>query len=56
MGALPDTYPGYQYVKFRKTARNSLKPGAESLPAHTGYRISELPHRGAWRSARVHHG
>lgn len=28
MGALPDTYPGYQYVKIRLTARNLPKPGA----------------------------
>ncbi|MBF6066764.1 molybdopterin-dependent oxidoreductase [Klebsiella pneumoniae] len=28
MGALPDTYPGYQYVKFPENRENSPKPGA----------------------------
>ncbi|QUI98924.1 hypothetical protein KCP74_03010 [Salmonella enterica subsp. enterica] len=37
-GRVPDTYPGYQYV-VPANARSSLKPGVESLPAHTGYRI-----------------
>ncbi len=59
MGALPDTYPGYQYVKDPANREKFAKAwGVESLPAHTGYRISELPHpRSAWRSAcRVHYG
>ena len=48
MGALPDTYPGYQYVKFPENREKFAKArGVESLPAHTGYRISELPHRAA---------
>jgi formate dehydrogenase alpha subunit len=46
MGALPDTYPGYQYVKNPEDRAKFAKAwGVESLPAHTGYRISELPHR-----------
>ena len=48
MGALPDTYPGYQYVKVAANREKFAKAwGVESLPAHTGYRISELPHRAA---------
>ncbi|VDZ74502.1 formate dehydrogenase-H subunit alpha [Atlantibacter hermannii] len=46
MGALPDTYPGYQYVKFPENREKFAKAwGVAELPAHTGYRISELPHR-----------
>ncbi len=46
MGALPDTYPGYQYVKDAVSREKFAKAwGVPSLPAHTGYRISELPHR-----------
>ncbi|KLE56565.1 formate dehydrogenase, partial [Klebsiella aerogenes] len=46
MGALPDTYPGYQYVKFPENREKFARAwGVDSLPEHTGYRISELPHR-----------
>lgn len=46
MGALPDTYPGYQYVKDEASREKFAKAwGVPSLPAHTGYRISEIPHR-----------
>ncbi len=48
MGALPDTYPGYQFVNVAENREKFAKAwGVESLPAHTGYRISELPHRAA---------
>ena len=53
MGALPDTYPDISTSNSRKTARNSRKPGVESLPEHTGYRISELPHRAAHGEVRA---
>ncbi len=54
MGALPDTYPGYQYVKFPENREKFAKAwGVESLPAHTGYRISELPHRAAHGEVRA---
>ncbi len=54
MGALPDTYPGYQYVKFPENREKFAKAwGVESLPAHTGYRISELPHRAAHKEVRA---
>ncbi|MGG8299050.1 molybdopterin-dependent oxidoreductase, partial [Klebsiella sp. 141251] len=44
--ALPDTYPGYQYVKFPENREKFARAwGVDSLPEHTGYRISELPHR-----------
>lgn len=49
MGALPDTYPGYQYVKIRLTARNLPKPGRRE-PA-SAYRLSyqrAAAPRGAW--------
>jgi len=46
MGALPDTYPGYQYVNNPAHREKFAKAwGVESLPEHSGYRISELPHR-----------
>ncbi len=36
MGALPDTYPGYQYVKDPANREKFAKAwGVESLPAHT---------------------
>lgn len=50
MGALPDTYPGYQYVKFRKTAKFATAWGQ---PAEPGYRIGELPHRAAHGEVRA---
>ena len=54
MGALPDTYPGYQYVKFPENREKFAKAwGVESLPEHTGYRISELPHRAAHGEVRA---
>lgn len=54
MGALPDTYPGYQYVKFPEHREKFAKAwGVASLPAHTGYRISELPHRAAHGEVRA---
>lgn len=46
MGALPDTYPGYQYINVAEHRKKFAEAwGVESLPAKTGYRISELPHR-----------
>lgn len=54
MGALPDTYPGYQYVKFAENREKFAKAwGVDSLPEHTGYRISELPHRVAQGEVRA---
>uniref|UniRef100_A0A182T0E5 Molybdopterin oxidoreductase domain-containing protein n=1 Tax=Anopheles maculatus TaxID=74869 RepID=A0A182T0E5_9DIPT len=54
MGALPDTYPGYQYVKFAENREKFAAAwGVDSLPAHTGYRISELPHRVAQGEIRA---
>lgn len=53
MGALPDTYPGYQYVKFPENREIRESTGVESLPEHTGYRISELPHRAAHGEVRA---
>ncbi|HKM97075.1 MAG TPA: molybdopterin-dependent oxidoreductase, partial [Buttiauxella sp.] len=54
MGALPDTYPGYQYVKDEKSREKFATAwGVPSLPAHTGYRISELPHRVAHGEVRA---
>lgn len=46
MGALPDMFPGNQYVRNPETrAKFADAWGVESLPEHMGYRISELPHR-----------
>ena len=57
MGALPDTYPGYQYVKDPANREKFAKAwGVESLPAHTGYRISELPHHVHVRLVRHERG
>ena len=54
MGALPDTFPGYQYVKFPENREKFAKAwGVESLPANPGYRISELPHRAAHGEVRA---
>ncbi len=54
MGALPDTYPGYQYVKEAANREKFARAwGVKSLPAHTGYRISELPHRAAAGEVRA---
>ncbi len=54
MGALPDTYPGYQYVKFAENREKFARAwGIDSLPEHVGYRISELPHRAAKGEVRA---
>jgi len=54
MGALPDTFPGYQFVKIPENREKFASAwGVESLPAHTGYRISELPHRAAHGEVRA---
>ena len=54
MGALPDTYPGYQYVKFPENREKFANAwGVESLPENPGYRISELPHRAAHGEVRA---
>jgi len=54
MGALPDTYPCYQFVKFPENREKFAKAwGVASLPAHPGYRISELPHRVAHGEVRA---
>ncbi len=54
MGALPDTYPGYHFVKFPENREKFAKAwGVASLPAHPGYRISELPHRVAHGEVRA---
>ena len=54
MGALPDTYPGYQYVKFPENREKFANAwGVESLPEKPGYRISELPHRVAHGEVRA---
>jgi formate dehydrogenase alpha subunit len=54
MGALPDTYPGYQYINDPANREKFASAwGVESLPAHTGYRISELPHRVAHGEVRA---
>ncbi|MGQ3904750.1 formate dehydrogenase subunit alpha [Mixta calida] len=46
MGALPDTYPGYQPVKDAAVREKFARAwGVATLPEHTGYRITELPHR-----------
>ncbi|SUH40362.1 formate dehydrogenase H [Salmonella enterica subsp. enterica] len=43
-----------QYVKFPENREKFAKAwGVESLPAHTGYRISELPHRAAHGEVRA---
>ncbi len=54
MGALPDTYPGYQFVKLPENREKFAKAwDVASLPAHPGYRISELPHRVAHGEVRA---
>ena len=54
MGALPDTYPGYQFVKLPENREKFARAwGVKSLPAHPGYRISELPHRVAHKEVRA---
>ena len=54
MGALPDTYPGYQFIKFPENREKFARAwGVKSLPAHPGYRISELPHRVAHKEVRA---
>lgn len=62
MGALPDTYPGYQYVKIRLTARNSPKPGAwkacllipviASASCRTAQRMAKCVPRTLWAKIR----
>ncbi|STW28902.1 formate dehydrogenase-H [Klebsiella michiganensis] len=59
MGALPDTYPGYQYVKFPENREKFANAwGVESLPENPGYRHQRAAApRGARRSAGgVYHG
>ena len=54
MGALPDTYPGYQYVNVPENREKFARAwGVESLPERPGYRISELPHRAARGDVRA---
>lgn len=54
MGALPDTYPGYQTVKNPAYREKFAKAwGVDTLPEHIGYRISELPHRAAHGEVRA---
>jgi formate dehydrogenase major subunit len=46
MGALPDMFPGNQYVRHPETRAKFAKAwGVDAIPEHMGYRISELPHR-----------
>ena len=62
MGALPDTYPGYQYVKFPENARNSPKPGAwkacrrtpaiVSASCRTARRTAKCARRISWVKTR----
>lgn len=45
MGALPNTYPGYQYVTDEAAREKFAKAwGVSSLPAHIGHALSEVPH------------
>ena len=54
MGALPDTFPGYQSVSVAENRDKFAKAwGVPSLPEKTGYRISELPHRVAHGEVRA---
>jgi len=54
MGVLPDTYPGYQYVKDAANREKFARAwGVESLPDKPGFRISELPHRVAHGEVRA---
>ncbi|MBW6090261.1 molybdopterin-dependent oxidoreductase [Escherichia coli] len=59
MGALPDTYPGYQYVKDPANREKFAKALGRGKPA-SAYRLSHqraTAPRSAWRSAcRVHYG
>lgn len=59
MGALPDTYPGYQYVKDPANREKFAKALGRGKPA-CSYRLSHqraAAPRSAWRSAcRVHYG
>jgi formate dehydrogenase major subunit len=46
MGALPDMFPGNQYVRDAETrSKFAAAWGVDALPEANGYRISELPHR-----------
>jgi formate dehydrogenase alpha subunit len=54
MGALPDTYPGYQSVTVAAHREKFAKAwGVAQLPEKPGYRISELPHRVAHGEVRA---
>lgn len=54
MGALPDTYPGYQSVNVPAHREKFARAwDVEELPAKPGYRISELPHRVAHGEVRA---
>ena len=54
MGALPDTFPGYQSVSIPAHREKFARAwGVESLPETPGYRISELPHRVAHGEVRA---
>lgn len=57
MGALPETFPGYQNVTVAENRAKFAKAwGVESLPDRPGYRISELPHhveKGEVRAAYI---
>ncbi|YCH31480.1 formate dehydrogenase subunit alpha [Erwinia sp. D4-22] len=54
MGVLPNTYPGYQSVSEAANREKFARAwGVESLPAHPGYCISELPHRAAQGEVRA---
>lgn len=46
MGALPDTFPGYQRVSVEANRLKFAKAwGVDSLPEKPGYRITQLAHR-----------
>ncbi len=54
MGALPDTYPGYQSVSVAAHREKFARAwGVPELPEKPGYRISELPHRVAHGEVRA---
>lgn len=58
MGALPDTYPGYQYVKdpANREIRQSTGRGKPASAYRLSHQRAAAP-RSAWRSAcRVHYG
>ncbi len=54
MGALPDMYPGNQYVRDPETrSKFAAAWGVDALPEQNGYRISEMPHRVAHGEVRA---